>query len=70
MTERLHTSPTDVAMRRLSHLLRVQTAKADQLKANEAMNRAVESARAGGCSESEIKASVALIERAATSRSP
>lgn len=65
MTDRRLTSPNEVAMRRLSHLLRVQEARAEELRAREEMRRAVDAARAGGCNEGEIKASVALIERAA-----
>jgi hypothetical protein len=65
VTERLHTGPTEIAMRRLSHLLGVQRARADQLKADEEMRRAVEAAKAGGCDPQEIAASVRLIERAA-----
>jgi hypothetical protein len=61
----LSSSPIEVAQRRLAHLLRVQDARAAVLKAEDEMRRAMESARAGGCSDGEIVASMRMIERAA-----
>lgn len=60
----MRNSALDTTMRRLSHLLRVQEAKAAQLKANEELKHAVDAARAGGCDDFEVKSAIGMIERA------